>query len=847
MWDERHLKSLLRLPRFPVRLIQQEPWRAWLGEHGGFSGAHAYLQSADLSPEQRKVLDIILANPYASARIYARQLNVSARTYFKYLRELLPGLLDHLNAAALQRPEPAKVDEMPRFIADPARLANLPAQLTSLIGGERLIQAIQALLARPDARLLTLTGSGGVGKTRLAVEVATALLEAGPQNPAQFPDGIFFVALAPISDPASVASRIAQALGLAQLSQQPVADTLKHFLRERRLLLVLDNFEHLLAAAPLLTECLTAAPRLNVLVTSRTALNVYGEYVFTVPPLDLPSLQRLPPVERLAEYSAVKLFVERAQAVKTDFALTGENVAAVAEICARLDGLPLAIELAAARVKLLSPQDMLPYLKRRLTFLKSKTAYLQERSLRETVDWSYALLDEAEKSLFRRLAVFANGWTAPASRAVCGDQADILEKLESLLNKSLLRRQAHAGAETRFEMLETIREYALERLQASGDSETLRRHAAYYLALAEAAEPELSGAKQKQWLERLECDYDNLRAALEWLLEQHEVELALRLTGAIWKFWHIRSYPGEGQRWIEQALAQSRHIRNAARAKALWGAGWLYHQQNMARSAELFAESLALAREVDDRRLTALALQGLGEVSQHTGERAQAQALFAESLALLRELGDDEETAWALDHLGRLALEQDNSDRADELFQESLLLFRKAGHLWGLAQSFDRLGLASTRKGDYGRARAFFDESLFRLRELGDKWQIGLVLEHAGLAAVKQGDFAQAQAALMDSLQLHAEADHPYGVARSLGLLGTLASAQGKHVRAARLCSAAQALRDLKEMTLAPLDRPIYEKTLADIRSQLDEAAFAAAWAEGQAMTLADALVYVAQ
>ncbi len=833
MWDETHLKALLRLPRFPARLIQQDPWRTWIRENGGLSAIHAYLRACDLSPEQHQLLDVILAQPYTSTRVYARQLNVSATTYFKYLRELLPDLLDALNALGRKQPPP------PSPLLNRPCLTNLPALLSSLIGVEEALPAIHALLTRPEVRLLTLTGPGGIGKTRLAVEAATRLLETG-----QFPDGVFFVALAPLGDPAWVAERTAQALGLAKTGQQPIADTLKHYLRERRLLLVLDNFEHLLAAAALITDWLTAAPMLKVLVTSRTTLNVYGEHIFTVPPLDLPSLQRLPPLAQVAACPAVQLFVERAQAVKTDFALTAENAPAIAEICARLDGLPLAIELAAACVKILSPQEMLPYLNRRLTFLKNKAAYLHERSLRETIDWSYELLTAAEQTLFRRLAVFANGWTATACQAINGAEADSLATLESLLNKSLVRRQARAGVETRFEMLETIREYALERLRDSSDADIQRRHAVYYLTLVEAAEPELSKPEQKQWLERLEVEHDNLRAALEWLLaqRQREAALALRLTGALWKFWHIRGYNTEGRRWIERTLAQSGQLRTAARVKTLYGGGWLYLEE-LARSGELFAESLMLARELGDSRLIALTLQGRGESRQRYGAWAEAQTLFEESLARLRELGDDEETAWVLDHLGRLVWEQEDYSRASELFQESLLLFRKVGHLWGIAHSFERLGAVNLATGNYERATTFFHESLLRFRELGDKWQIELVLEHAGLAAFKQGDFARASVLLIDSLRLNVDTNHLHGIARSLILLAKLADAQGNGVRAARLGGAVEALRYQHRTEPMRLD----EESLAAIRSRLDGAALAVAWAEGQAMTLADALAYAAQ
>src|SRR6266852_4875421 len=443
--------------------------------------------------------------------------------------------------------------------------SRLPAPLTPLVGREQEIAAVCALLWRPEVRLVTLTGTGGVGKTRLALGVAAAVN-------ADFADGICFVALAPLIDPGLVLSTIAQALGVQEQGSRPLLEGLQDHLREKQLLLLLDNFEQVVSAAPVVAELLVAAPRLRVLMTSRTSLHLSGEHEFAVPPLSLPDLRDLPPLDRLTQYGAIRLFIERAQAVKSDFALTKENAAAIAAICHQVDGLPLAIELAAGRSKLFSPQALLPRLRNRLKLLVggAQDLPLRQQTLRGTIAWSYDLLDQAEKILFRRLAVFVGGCTLEAAEAVCHPdrdlEGDVLDAVERLVDKSLLRQEAQADGEPRLLMLETIREYALERLAASGETEaTRRRHADYYLALAEQAEPLLAGEQQVPWLNRLEQEHENLRAALTWVFQEAGGadlhlkaalrEQTLRLVGALWSFWYIHCHYREGKQWLQAALA----------------------------------------------------------------------------------------------------------------------------------------------------------------------------------------------------------------------------------------------------------------------------------------------------
>src|SRR5215204_4636370 len=409
---------------------------------------------------------------------------------------------------------------------------NLPLQPTPLVGREKEVAQVCDLLRGEATRLLTLTGPGGTGKTRLALQAAADLLE-------DFTDGTFFVQLATLSEAELFLSAVAETLGVRETAEQPLDESLKDYFHERQLLLILDNFEQVLGAAPTVTELLAGAPGLKVLATSRAPLGLYGEHEFPVPPLTLPDLKRPPPLERLTQYEAVGLFVERARALKPDFSITNESAPAVAEICVRLDGLPLAIELAAARIKMLPPKAMLQRLTSRLKLLTGGARDLAERqrTLRATIEWSHALLDEGEQVLFGRLAVFSGGRTLEAIEAICDAEGDLpvdaFEGVSSLLDKSLLRQEEGSNGEPRFVMLETIHEYARERLKASGESEETRRlHAEYFLALAEEAEPELSGADQLACLERLEAEHDNMRAALAWSLEK-EPETALRLAGAL--------------------------------------------------------------------------------------------------------------------------------------------------------------------------------------------------------------------------------------------------------------------------------------------------------------------------
>jgi predicted ATPase/class 3 adenylate cyclase len=830
----------------------------------------------------------------------------------------------------LQRPERLYQLVMPDLPADfpplqslDRRAHNLPVQPTPLIGREQVSAAACGLLRRAEVRLLTLSGPGGTGKTRLGLQVAADLLE-------DFDSGIYFVPLAAIRDSALVASSIARTLDIQEKAGQVLLDSLKESLREQQILLVLDNFEQVVTAAPLVAELLAACPRLKCLVTSRVVLRLRGEHEFPVPPLELPDPRHLPTVETLSQYAAVALFIQRALAIKPDFRVNNDNASAVAEICVRLDGLPLAIELAAARIKLLPPQAILARLGRRLELLRGGARDVPDRhqTLRHAIAWSYDLLEAGEQALFRRLAVFAWGCTLEAAEAVCqaldnlaAGAGQVLDGVASLLDKSLLRQQEQASGEPRFRMLETIRGYGLECLTASGEEAAVRRvHADYYLALAEAAEPALTGPAQATWLERLEAEHDNLRAALQWAEESGEAEVGLRLAGALCQFWLIRGHLHEGQERLARLLGLAGAARRtAARAKALTGAGHM--AQNLgdyAAARALFEESLALWREIGNLQGVATSLNNLGWVALMQGDYAVARTLSQEGLLLWREIGDQQGIATSLNNLGWVAEAQSDYAAARSLHQESLDLQQELGDKRGIAYSLTNLGWVEHKQGNYeratvlleealtllqevgakqiiafasailaevahdqgedgraavlieqsmtlyrelggesgihiplrifgaithaqgdtGRAVALLEESLALLRAIGRKWDMTTTLNRLGRVTHAQGDTRRALALLEESLTLCRELGDKHGLAECLEGLAGVAMAQRHLEYAARLLGAAAVWREAIGAPLSPRERASYDRDMSAVRAGLGEAAFATAWATGQAAPL---------
>ena len=780
--------------------------------------------------------------------------------------------------------------------SSPVRFQNLPALLTPLIGREQQEQAIRALLLRPEVRFLTLTGTAGIGKTCLAQKVATDLSE-------EFPHGVCLVQLAPLSDADLVVPAIAQTLGLRDVEEHSLFESLKAFLRDKHLLLLLDNFEQVLQAAPALVELLLACPSLKFLVTSRAVVHVESEYEFAVPPLSLPDPLHLPANEELLQYAAVALFVERAQMVKPTFVLSEDNAAAIAQICIRLDGLPLSLELAAARSKLLSPQALLGRLNHRLAVLTGgrQDAPTRQHTLRDTISWSYDLLTAQEQRCFRRLAIFVGGCTLEAAEAVCSvpiyrgltaGEADLslpaIDLVASLLDKSLLQQSDRAGDESRLLMLETIREYALERLADSGDLEaTEETHAMYYLALAEQSEPELFGHQQRLWMSRLTWDAENLRAALQWSQTHQRKEQLLRLAGNLGHFWYMCGRFSEAMLWIETALREvAPDVAVSARIKALYIVTLI--ASHLGQSDLLFVragECLALARQHGDSRGLVIASWPLVHHLLASGDIIRAHAQAEETLTFVRTHAPAEDSwtlACALNAFGSVVLSQGDYTQAQQLYERAIALFKEAGDLWLYGELHLFLANVYWAQGDETKAQTFLKEGLAVHDQVGNAWVTGWFVSLFGEIALRQGDIPRARFLLEAGLKRHqqlgdqqgqaliyallaqaAASEHDYLLTRTLAAqslsiartvhdsgslilcleeLADVVAGQGEPAWAARLWGAAEHYRQASHATLPLVERPGRARHIEQAQGLLGEQIFAERWAEGRTMTAEQAI-----
>lgn len=887
-WDEEHAKALLHFPRYPIRLLQEDPWQEWITQRGGFKAIYDYLQSYSFSPSHRRILDVVLSSPDEISDVYAERLNISRATYFYRLRELLPAVVNALNHW-----ESSSRSERPRISAQPT----IPTPLTSLVGVEAILQTLLALLLRDDVRLLTLLGPGGVGKTRLSIEVAHRVGE-------HFPDGVYFVDLSTLRAPETILPAIAVAAGL---EDQPEA-YVRAYWAQRQSLLVLDNFEHLLSGVGLIAELLAAAPRLKILVTSRAALHIYGEHQFTIPPLPTQALAECSDLKEVAASPAVALFIQRAQAVNPDFNLTHANAEAVVELCLRMDGIPLAIELAAYQVKYYSPQAILVRFStsRSLDFLNNgpRRPHPHQQTPRAILDWSYQLLSPELQALFSRLSVFVDGCTVDAATMVCSerfimemdsltvedqqpagaqdDTQPVRIGLAALAEQSLLQKSVEPDGEPRYHMLAIAREYGSEQLDGRGETYSRERaHALYYLNLAEQAQ------SSKSWVEALKREYANLRAAVQWFLQNQEGEMGLRLVAAMWEFWRYTGNHREGYQIALSALEQTKHVLHPVRVEMLRLVGWLAHDlRDVVTMGWAFQSILELSNETGDARGVAIARQGLAEIAQSRGQWQEANEHIQHAASLLKDQDDEQLLPWATMIMGRIAFSQGDLQGSLAKLQESKSMFDMLGAASAKALVLCYLGRALFYQGRIDEAALQFEESLGLSKTADDQYGLSIALAHNYLAeiAIRQRQLERAQekveachalskhvgyAGCLDlanttSALLALQENRPSSAVecfreslrlqdtvgecwRSVELLDSVAMflvRSNESLSAARLLGAVQRLRDTLNLQRFAINQPEYDQCLLLLKERLDAVMLDDAWMAGQTLPLQQANAY---
>lgn len=809
-----------------------------------------------------------LARPTLPPDVILRDLGVH------HLRDL------HEAEPVFQVVYPGLLTEFPPLRSLDARITNLPLQPAELVGRQTELAAIVHLLRDEEARLVTLTGPGGTGKTRLALQVATELVGA-------FPDGVFFIPLAAVTDATLVPGAVAAELKIRETPGQSPGEQLLTTLAGKRMLLLLDNLEQIQDVDRFIGELLAAVPTVSVLATGRAPLRLRAEREYLVAPLPLPP-ESLSGAADALEHDAIRLFVERARDIKPGFTLAEDDVAPVAEIVRRLDGLPLAIELAAARIRIFTPRGMLERLERRLPLLTGGARDLpaRQRALRETIAWSYDLLEPEEQSLFRQLSVFSGGFTLQSAEviATAPQPHEALTILGRLVEHSLVQVSDVTSDATRYRMLETIREYGLERLEKAGELSAAReRHGETFLALAEEAASAMDKGEPNGWLERLDAEHDNLRAALTWAKDLPESDTMLRLVAALWPFWEIRGHFAEGRAWLEQTLDRGDTPPDPALATVTAGAGSIARLQgDSARAIELlnralllwqqledrrgqshvlvslghvaerqgdltgageyFSRSLQIGRDLGDPSLTGIALINLGIVADQQGEFAAATERYQEARAIFRRLGDRRRESIALDNLGNVARAQGDLERATRCYEDAITVSRDIGDAWGIAGTLGNLGLVAQQAGDLDRARTYFEESLASFRELGDRRGVAIALDNLGLVARAAGDLPRAARFHGEALALTQELGDRIGLAFGLEGIAIVASESGDVEQMVRLYGAADSLREAIGAPLPPENQDEFERAAATARDHLGEARYAERWRDGQILAPDDAV-----